>query len=1350
MRRAGWRILSALFAMATVAELPAASPSADQIAFFESRIRPVLAQDCYECHNSRNKAKGGLVLDHRDALLKGGDSGPALVPGNTQSLLLQAIRHDSDDLKMPKAGAKLDAAIVQDFEEWIRQGAPDPRDHPPNPAELAADTSWEAIRSRRQSWWSFQPIASPAPPDGGPSNHPVDRFIHAELAAAGLQPAPAADARTLIRRLSFTLTGLPPTPERVSKFVQAHALNSETAFNGLVDELLASPRYGERWARHWMDWIRYAESHGSEGDPAVGNAHLYRDYLIRALNADVPYDQLVREHIAGDLLESPRLNRTLEINESLIGTAHWRMVFHGFAPTDALDEKVRFTDDQINVFSKAFLGLTVSCARCHDHKFDAISQADYYALFGIFGSTRPGRAAIDLPAKLNRNRDALTIQKEALREAIARDWMDSIKTLPERLATLPAKGSKPFLKPLLEALKIADQPKAFPKFWDRLTEEWRAVPGHRSADPAKRWNLGNTSDHAAWFRDGNGLHGKPAPAGEFAIEPAGEKALLGIYPAGTYSHPLSTKHAARLTSPDFHLDGNYELWLLINGGGGAMARYVVQNYPRNGTVFPFTELKDTQAGEWRWQRYDLNYWNGDDAHIELTTARHAPLLLRGGDRSWFGLREALLLKSGSTPPPTITREFLNPLFQAASKTPPKSATDLTALYQTIMASAVESWRDRHSSDDEALLLDACIREGLLPNNLTELENARPVIAQYRRLEAEIPAPTTVPALAEWHGSDQPLFERGDHKKPLDRVPRRFLEAVDATPYETALSGRRELAEDVLREDNPFTRRVIVNRLWHHLFGRGLVDTPDNLGRLGSKPSHPELLDHLATRFNKVDRWSLKSLIRFLVTSQAWRQDSLPSARAAALDPDNRLLSHFSVRRLEAEAIRDAILQVSGRLDLTSFGEPVGGDTPRRSVYVNVIRNRLDPFLTAFDAPVPFSATGRRDVTTVPAQSLTLMNGSFVRTAAENLGRRLQRDDAATSDAARMDQLWLAAFARLPTSEERDQSLRFLQSRQTALRQITERAAQLSRERAGLQERMATLENRARKRIDPKPDTPARPLRDTLKPLAEWTFDGHAKDELGGLDCELVGTARIENGALVLDGKSAFARTAALPIDLREKTLEVRVQLNDLAQRAGGVMTVQTLNGVTFDAIVYAEKSPRQWLPGSNNFRRTESFEGPEESEATSRPVHIAIAYHGDGRVAGYRNGKPYGQTYRSSGIQTFTGGRSQIVFGLRHGTSSGGNRMLAGRILEARLYNRALKEHEIALAAATDENSISEEQLSKALTVHEREERGQASLAIASLTESIKDLHARDVGESTAWTDLALAVLNMKEFIYVR
>ncbi|MBT7740454.1 MAG: DUF1549 domain-containing protein, partial [Opitutae bacterium] len=411
--------------------------------FFESKIRPVLVEHCYECHNSSGKAKAKLILDFKDGLLKGGSEGPAIVPGKPEeSLLLQTIRHEFEDLRMPKDGPRLDKEVLEDFRKWIAMGAPDPRDKPPSAEQLAKTTSWEAVRERRKKWWSFQPVVNATAPKGKDkawSGHPVDKFLLARMNEAKVTPNDEADALAVLRRLSFAITGLPPTPEQQETYAKAAAENTETATEKLVEELLAKPQFGERWGRHWMDWVRYADSHGSEGDPNIPNSFRYRNYLIRALNADVAYDQLVREHLAGDLLPDPRVNDDLGLNESAIGTAHLRFVLHGFAPTDALDEHVRFTDDQIDVVTKAFLGLTVSCARCHNHKFDAISQKDYYALFGILSNGRPAQRVIDSPALLKKNVAELAEVKTRIRGELAKAWKETAGQLADLLQKPPSK-----------------------------------------------------------------------------------------------------------------------------------------------------------------------------------------------------------------------------------------------------------------------------------------------------------------------------------------------------------------------------------------------------------------------------------------------------------------------------------------------------------------------------------------------------------------------------------------------------------------------------------------------------------------------------------------------------------------------------------------------------------------------------------------------------------------------------------------------------------------------------------------------------------------------------------------------
>ncbi len=428
------RHVLAILALGT-SSLAAADLKPADLEFFESKIRPVLVAECYECHDAK-KQKGDLRLDYRDGLLKGGEEGPSIVPGEAKkSILLQSMDHSHETLQMPKKRTKLDAQIIADFAEWINRGAPDPRTKAP---EDSITPAWSDLLQVRRNWWSFQPITSPAVP-AGKSARPIDRFLDAKIAAAGITPAAAADKATLLRRATYVLTGLPPTPSEIAAF---EADTSADAFAKVVDRLLASPRYGEHFARHWMDLVRYADTHGSEGDPAIPQAWRYRDYLIRAFNTDVPYDQFVREQLAGDLLKSPRINAAEKLNESALGTGHFRMVEHGFQPVDTIDEQVRNVDNQIDVVSKTFLGLTVSCARCHDHKFDAISQADFTAFYGIFASARPGQVTVDSPAVLDQHRDRLTDLKQAIRSELAANWTRQAKDLPAALERIRASSKE--------------------------------------------------------------------------------------------------------------------------------------------------------------------------------------------------------------------------------------------------------------------------------------------------------------------------------------------------------------------------------------------------------------------------------------------------------------------------------------------------------------------------------------------------------------------------------------------------------------------------------------------------------------------------------------------------------------------------------------------------------------------------------------------------------------------------------------------------------------------------------------------------------------------------------------------
>ncbi|MBU6302505.1 MAG: DUF1553 domain-containing protein [Verrucomicrobia bacterium] len=1358
--------LVALLVGALASPLHAAPIPGARLEFFESRIRPILAQECYECHSEATKAKGGLLLDSREGWRKGGDSGPVIEPGQPEaSLLLQSIRHEIDDLKMPKNGAKLDARVLDDFREWIAMGAPDPRDTAPSKGEAVKESDWAAVSARRAQWWSFRPVVNPPVPEVKGVDPSVDRFIRARLAREGLEPSPPADPRTLARRLAFQLTGLPPGGEETRAFAAESLRDPDSALRKLTETYLASPAFGERWARHWMDWIRYADTHGSEGDPVIPHAWRYRDYLVRAFNGDVPLDQLILEHFAGDLMEQPRVNPGLKLNESALGTAHLRMVFHGYSPTDALEERVRFTDDQINTVTKAFLGLTVSCARCHDHKFDAISQKDYYALFGIFTSTLPATIAVDAPGVLETNREELTALKKRIRKGIADRWLEGLPDQPEAWRSLPATSapvgatsSATFLRDLLAA---ADRPGDLGRIWQDAVARVESAARDRAAFErtlTRRWNLADPAVYAAWSRHGEGMAAPlPSPAGAFAIAPSGP-VVARILPSGAYSHLLSSRHRAVLASPPFDLDGEVEIHFRV-AGDRSLSRYVVQHYPRGGLNH---RVNDLNGGAWAWLKQDVSYWNGDRLHLELSTGGEAPVLVNDAERSWFGIREAVLLPKGSPAPPQGREEGLSALLTGDSSVPGDFPSAIIRI-RSVLGHLIHSWGEGKAlTDAQAILLDELLASGWFPNTPPQFStDLAALVDRFRILESAIPPPTRAPGVWERPGINQPLFVRGDHKQPSETVPRRFLEAIDPAPYQTAGTGRLEFARDLVSEKNPFTARVLVNRVWHHLFGEGLVRTSDNFGRLGEAPSHPELLDHLAWRFRHEMGWSLKTLVRELVLTATWSQSGGPSPQAREKDPDNRLLASFPLRRLEAEAIRDSLLAVSGRLDRSLSGPPVNGDSPRRSLYLGVRRNDLNPLLTTFDFPMPASAVTRRDVTNVPAQSLTLLNDPFLIAQAGHLATRTLGTTPGSDPAPKIRALFEAALNRPPSDAELSGARELLGIVSERHRADASRLGEILAGRRAVESDLAVLVDPVRKRLEAEraaafassqQRSPGSSASLDLRPVAHWDFRRGTVDSISAIPLVLEGTARVENGTLVVDG-NGHATSAPLPFDLGAKTLEARLQLATLDQGGGGVLSVQTMDGVLFDSLVFAERRGKEWLAGSNSFARTLDFNGPAETGAAGTAVHLVLTYAEDGTIRCYRNGEPWGDPIRKAGLQPFAKGRTEVLFGLRHGTQAGNGRALRGRILEGRLYDRALTAEEVRSLFTGGPAPVSRQDVDAALGASGRSEQQRLEASLRSLqaeAEALKGFGADLDHDARVWRDLAHAIFNLKEFIYLK
>jgi len=1017
------------------------SPDSD---FFERYVRPVLARSCQGCHGAKVE-QAGLRLDSRAALLKGGASGPAVTPGDPKaSLLVKAVRHEGP--KMPLGGGKLKAEEIAAIEEWVKQGAPWANDAPATVAE-------KTIRERANDYWALRPVAKPSSPpvtrrDWGRT--PVDAFILAALEKSKLSPAPQADRATLLRRVTFDLTGLPPKPEEVTAFTSDA---SPEAFAKVVDRLLKSPRFGEHWARHWMDLVRYSESHGSQGDFDLPEAWSYRDYLIRALNQDVPYDQLVREHLAGDLLAKPRINQTENINESIIGPAHLRMVEYGYVPVDALGDQFNVVDNQIDVISKAFQGLTVSCARCHDHKFDPITQRDFYALYGVLASSRPGQVVIDTPARLSLHHDELMKLRAGLRDELGRLWLDAKPDLSAELPDPPAPantnaaGKKPEPPPkpdygplaLWRELKDLAPGEAFRAEWNKAAENLNMEIADRREFNSKGfrriWDLAKPTDYQAWFRTGNGLPAQPYRAGEFYVLTEGDRAVNGIYPAGAYPHLLSRKHSGVLQSPRFKIDSDF-ISLRVLGGDFAWARIVVENYALgNGGIFPATNLSDDKM---RWLRFDTKYRRGSHAYIELAQLEDRARIPGGAStdgRSHFGIADVVFHDADRSPKDETVHAAL--LLEGPI---PQSAAQLSDRYFTVLRACVAAWTAGSLSNAQAAFLDFFVRNALLPNTKKQLPgDVIALVERYRTLETEVPVPRRAPGVTPGTAFEQPLFVRGNHLNPGPPVPRRYLEVFGSRPFDSALSGRLELAEAIANPANPLTARVMVNRIWHHLFGRGIVRTVDNFGRNGDTPSHPDLLDYLAHRF--IDEgWSIKAMIRLLVTSSAYQLSSTPSAESSQLDSANVLLQHARRRRLTAEAIRDAILSVSGQLETKPYGRGIdvyytgktdgGGKVGpldgarRRSVYQRIKRNAQNPFLEVFDSPKPASTRGQRDSTNVPAQSLAMLNDPFVLDQASKWASSILADGG-VDVRDRIARMFLRALGRPATADEISASLDYL-------------------------------------------------------------------------------------------------------------------------------------------------------------------------------------------------------------------------------------------------------------------------------------------------------------------------------------
>lgn len=1051
----------------SVAQEQPTSATPDDIAFFEARIRPVLVRHCYECHSSATADPGGsLLLDFRGGVLNGGDSGPAIDAGDPDSsLLLEALRFES--LEMPPTG-QLPDHVIRDFEEWIRRGLPDPRATAPSPTE-AAEAAWTVQLEERRSWWSLQPLSVVEPPvvdDDQWSEDPVDRFVLDSLQQSDLTPAPPADAETLLRRMSLILTGLPPEPQRVLEFPQQYTDDPEAALNELMTSLLDSPHFGERFARHWMDVVRYTDTYGYEWDNPARGSWEYRDYLIRAFNEDVGFDQLIREQLAGDLLPEPRISDQEGLNESLIGPMFFHLGEHRHGSSlDFNGIHQDMVDNKIDAFSKAFLGMTVACARCHDHKLDAISQADYYALAGVFMSPRWTSRVIDRPGRYTTPITQLKKQRDNIQQQLAAWWLDvtgpQSSVAPLTGSSLHAwadsrqqqlqKAAPESIGRVLHQILTADSP-SIESVWTALAAQWRTDHQTRRESNVKNFtplvDLSEPGLPEGWSMEGDGIRHGFVHQGTALISLNGDTLVNELLAQGYHTHALSSRLPGAVKIPPLGSIDRQHLSLRVRGSEWA-GHLVIPGNAFQSEFVTFLQPGDP-AGKWMLVP-DRALKNGvTRVFSELITASLNPNfpprtgLARAGDvklpnddtgfnkRSWFSLTG--IAAHDITAVPQDERQAFVGLFDAASA----PATVETAWEQIAswLQASLRRWSDGNATAGDVQVLNWMLQEGLLPNQQTAAPELATAVQHYRETESQIAFPRTVNGMDE--RNTQPLNYRLNIRGNVDdegpEVPRGFLtvfnaqNSVDLSPH----SGRLELAEYLAGGQNAQAARVYVNRVWQWVFGTGLVATPNDFGKLGDRPSHPELLDWLAADLI-ADGWSTKRLLRRLLLSQTFRQSGIHSQQARDLDPDNRLLHHYSTRRLEAEAIRDCMLQVSGQLDPALYGPPINPPRTvedgskrlfsgpvdghgRRSLYLQM--SIMDPpkFLVAFNLPDLKLPTGRRDVTNVPTQALALLNDPLVVQLANAWGNHLVQDGLTTPE-DRVQSMFVRATGRRPRPEE---------------------------------------------------------------------------------------------------------------------------------------------------------------------------------------------------------------------------------------------------------------------------------------------------------------------------------------------
>ncbi len=1052
--------LVVLLLLAPAAPVGAQSPNTATVEFFEKEVRPLLVDRCLKCHGDQ-KPKGGLQLTSRAAILKGGDTGPAAVAGKpVQSLLVQAVRQ-TGDLKMPPK-EKLKDREIETLSRWIALGLPWPQG-----AALTAPVGKKfVITDEQRRFWAWQPvkIVPPGPvKDRAWPHSDLDRYILAALEARALHPAKPADKRTLIRRATFDLTGLPPTPDEIDAFLKD---SSSEAFARVVDRLLASPAYGQRWGRHWLDVVRYTDSFDSRiltGDGTVmdcSEAWRDRDWVVDAFNHDMPYDRFVIEQIAGDLLPEEQPAGT--IATGLLALGNWG---GGDADKDKLLTDI--ADDQVDVVSKAFLGVTLSCARCHDHKFDPFSQEDYYGLAGIFFSTHilpnvgpktNGPPMLRIPVASKEDRERRQKYQARLAELEKRY---KAATEEEYTALARAQGDQT-ARYLLAAWQYHNQPATEARVSLEEYARQRGLLPFALRAWMDRLGAGDYRLLKKQVRDvagKSGVHswrGEPDCPNVVVNTTAKEVAILTfkLPPKSVSVHPGPSNGVAvgwkspisgrvRIVGRVIDADpvaGDGIAWIIDHRRPAERRELASGDIPNGGKQ----KLADGKGGA---GLASVEVTIGDSIELLVlpkanhtcdTTTVELTISTADGKSIWDIPRD--LTDDPLQANPHRDRQghqgvwHFYDMADSNRARQPASDSALAAWHRAIGSNATASQLERVALDIQKRFDPAGAGSPFrIKDRADEKYLPEPGRSTLAKLAAELdalkksaPPPETIAHGAQEGGvpgsphagvHDVRVHIRGRYDRLGDMVPRHFpvvLAGDRQTPI-TQGSGRLQLARWLASADNPLTARVMVNRLWQHHFGEGLVRSPSNFGKLGERPTHPELLDWLADLFVR-SGWSMKAMHRLMMLSATYQQESEPDPTTLAADPDNRLFGRMNRHRLEAEAIRDSLLAVSGRLDPLLGGKATRDfNSPRRTLYQMTVRSDRSGFGPLFDVADSTAPADHRNVSTVAPQALFLMNHPFAKEHARMLARRIMARSGTALE--KVGQAYLLLYGRPPTEQE---------------------------------------------------------------------------------------------------------------------------------------------------------------------------------------------------------------------------------------------------------------------------------------------------------------------------------------------